>query len=108
MEKDRIADQVFNLTKDFLMSINEWDKAQDADERREMDKKEHAVKISWSLRQLFRKEVISVYDVMYLSPVEKDEVNYGFKRRKGGEGESKDEKAVGEVDEEMSIYDEAD
>lgn len=104
MEKERIADQVFNITKDFLMSIDEWDDAQEADERREMDKKEHAVKISWSLRQLLRKKVIDVYDVMYLSPVEKDGIEYGYKRKKE-EGISSEEKAMGEVSDEMSIYD---
>jgi hypothetical protein len=79
-EKERIASELYQMTEDTLKSISKWKEVIKADPRRTITSPQQ--KMSWCIRALMKPgiEIISAYDVMYLSELQKEEVNYGLKR----------------------------
>lgn len=79
MQKDIAVDELLTIVQEYLKSQDLYDDYQKADVRRRLGSTDK--KLKWCLRVLFRLNVIEPYEVMTLSGVEGDEVEYGAQRK---------------------------
>ena len=77
-ERNRIAEQLYGMTEDILISLSKSDKWYAIDTRHNIT--DHRTRMSWCMRALIWLEVINPYDVMYLSAMETEGDTYGYKR----------------------------
>lgn len=89
-ERKRVADQVYELTRDIVFRLDKHKEAGEWDNRKALTT--HYEKISWSLRILMRLNIIDPFDKMFLSTVEKEGIPIGFKRKIEGADDEAEEK----------------
>ena len=78
-ERTRVAQQIFTIAQDIVFRQGLQEEIEEWEQRRTLET--HWEKISWGQRILMKLDLIDPYDKMNLSPVEKDGVAIGFKRK---------------------------
>jgi len=97
-ERQRIADQLYKITARVL----EWREKQISKSYSEIDNRtkltDHGAIMDYCVGALFYLEVISPYDIMYIAPLEREGINYGYKREPEHK-ETRESVALKELDE---------
>ncbi|MBU1077103.1 MAG: hypothetical protein KKH98_07415, partial [Spirochaetes bacterium] len=104
-ERQRIAEQLYIIA----LRILDWHKSHSKKDYSELDNRkdltQHNEIIDFCIGAFFYLEVISPWDIMYIAPLEREGINYGYKREAESKG-TREEEAFKELEETEKEFEE--